>query len=370
MRFTDETGLDKPEPNRGNGTLMLHLLGRCNLTCGHCYMEGAPDRRERLLLADVLAAVSEGPALGVGNLYITGGEPLLYPRLPEILEAASRTGALETTLCTNGTLLTARRAEAFARYGIRINVSIDGEPDYHDRLRGQAGAFAKAARGIRLAVAAGSKVTIVSTITQENLHSLAELVDFAVAVGAETFRVQPLLKLGRGVAIADQRLAPEQVNYLVLALTDLAARHREVLKCSIIGQSLRFLQAHPCAAYVCNGLGCHRRIEKEIKKIVVREDGIILPEVTNLDHRYAIGRLGQAPLGKLVTEYMDRGYGEFDRLCRTAYAEVIPAWTSAIVPWDQIAAERSSCPVDAPRDQELGCGAHACADRPVVMEVA
>ena len=28
--------------------LMLHLTGRCNLECKHCYMEGSPKRKERL----------------------------------------------------------------------------------------------------------------------------------------------------------------------------------------------------------------------------------------------------------------------------------------------------------------------------------
>ena len=358
MQFADEASSDKPGQHRGNGTLMLHLLGRCNLTCAHCYMEGAPQRRERLPLADVLDAVAACPALGVGNLYLTGGEPLLYPRLFQLLERASAMPALRTTLCTNGTLLSERRAQALARFGIQINVSIDGEAAYHDFLRGKPQAFAAAARGIRAATDAGAKVTIVATITQDNLHSLPALADFAVACAAGTLRVQPLLRLGRGVEIADRRLTPVQVDRLVLELSDLAARHRPVLHCSIIGQSLRLLQAHPCAAYVCNGLGCHRRIAREIKKIVVREDGTILPEMTNLDHRYAIGTLGEAPFGTLVERFMDDGYDAFDRLCRTVYAEVIPTWPAAIVPWDQLVAERSCTfhPGHEPQDLGTGCG--------------
>jgi hypothetical protein len=33
-------------PKVASGTLMLHLLGRCNLSCVHCYMEGGPTREE------------------------------------------------------------------------------------------------------------------------------------------------------------------------------------------------------------------------------------------------------------------------------------------------------------------------------------
>jgi hypothetical protein len=42
-----------------------------------------------------------------------------------------------------------------------------------------------------------------------------------------------------------------------------------------------------------------------------------------------------------VADYFDAGYDDFDRLCRSAYDEVIPTWESAVVPWDQILAERS-----------------------------
>jgi MoaA/NifB/PqqE/SkfB family radical SAM enzyme len=325
----------------GGGTLMLHLLGRCNLVCRHCYMEGAPNRPERLPLQDVVNAISECPALGINTLYITGGEPLLYPGLKQLLAAASNVGGLQITVCTNATLLTQRRAELLGALGVRVNVSVDGEPEFHDYFRDKPGAFAASERGVNAAVAAGSKVTIVSTISQGNLHSVPALVDWAISCRVETFRVQPLLKLGRGDAIADQRLTPEQTDLLILQISDLANRHRSVLRCGLIGLSRRYLQAHPCGAYVCNGAGCHRRVAKEIKKIVVREDGTVLPEITNLSHEYALGKLGEAPLGTLVDRFFCDGYDRFDQLCRMTYAEIIPDWPAAIVPWDQIVAERS-----------------------------
>src|SRR5690348_9368019 len=110
--------------NAGSGTLMLHLLGRCNLRCDHCYMEGAPERTERLKLGPVLDAIGECATIGVGSLFVTGGEPLLYPELKAVLEAAARVRGLVTTLCTNGTRLTRPFAGWLAERGIRLNISI------------------------------------------------------------------------------------------------------------------------------------------------------------------------------------------------------------------------------------------------------
>jgi len=105
-------------------------------------------------------------------------------------------------------------------------------------------------------------------------------------------------------------------------------------------------------------------MEKEIKKLVIREDGAILPEVTNLSHAFALGHLGDAPLTQLVAHYFEDGYEQFDQLCRTAYADILPTWEAAVVPWDQIIADRSHtwCAMDRPATTlaRTGCGTRGC----------
>jgi len=109
----------------------------------------------------------------------------------------------------------------------------------------------------------------------------------------------------------------------------------------VVGASRKFLLAHPCGAFVCKGTGCHRGIPKEIKKLVVREDGTVLPEVPNLSYEFALGNIRDGPLSTLVHRYFCDGYDKFDTLCRTTYNEVLPTWDCVVVPWEQILAERS-----------------------------
>ena len=357
MEMTTETGDSR------SATLMLHLLGRCNLTCQHCYMEGAPERRERLPLNLVLSAVGECADLGIRTLYLTGGEPLLYPGLDAVLRAAAGVPALEITVCTNGTLVTERWAALLHEARAKVNISVDGDPEFHDRFRNLPGAFRSSERGIRRLVEQGVAVTIIATISRGNLDRLASMAEWAANTGAVQFRAQPLLKLGRGEEITDQCLTRVEMNRLLLHLTDMANLYRaRGLKCNLVGASRSFLMKHPCGAYVCNGTGCHRHVEQEIKKLVIREDGTILPEVTNLSHEFAIGRIEDGPLIPQVRRYFDEGYRRFDRLCRSAYAEILPQWESEFVPWDQIVAERSH----AWRDQGLveiaaaACGTCSC----------
>jgi MoaA/NifB/PqqE/SkfB family radical SAM enzyme len=328
--------------NHPPGLLMLHLLGRCNLECAHCYMEGSPRRREQLPLELVLRAIGESEQLGIGTIVVTGGEPLLYRGVERVLKAAAAVPGVQTTLCTNGTSLTSRRAAQLREWNIRVNISIDGPPGYHDRFRNLRGAFRASERGVQAAIAAGLPVTIISSISQANLDAVDFLVDWAATLGADQFLVQPLLTLGRGTELAGQCLTFAQLNRLILHLTDLANQPRNGnLRCQVIGARKKFLLAHPCGAFVCNGAGCHRGVVKEIKKLVVREDGMILPEVPTLSHRYALGNIREGSLAQLVSRYFERGYDEFDRLCRAAYAEVLPVWDCVIVPWEQILSERS-----------------------------
>jgi MoaA/NifB/PqqE/SkfB family radical SAM enzyme len=221
MEFSDESG-----SAGGSATLVLHLLGRCNLRCLHCYMDGSPTRRELLPVDLVLEAIAECQVLDFGNLYLTGGEPLLYRELDRVIEAAAQIKGLEVTLCTNAMLVKARHVALLRDARVRVNVSIDGDEAFHDHFRNLHGAFRETERGVRRLVEAGIPVTIVTTISQGNLPQLSSLAEWAAQVGAVMFRVQPLLKLGRGFEIADQRLTVAQTNRLVLELSDLANRYR------------------------------------------------------------------------------------------------------------------------------------------------
>lgn len=322
--------------------LMLHLLGRCNLECAHCYMEGSPRRQERLPLDAVLRVVRECPALGVGSISLTGGEPLLYPALDRVIESVAEVPGLKITLCTNGTLLTSRRAARFRKAAMRVNVSIDGPPEFHDRFRKSPGAFAASESGVRAAVGCDIPVTIISSISRANLDAVEFLVDWAARVGANQFFAQPLLDLGRGKQIADQCLSFDEMNRLILRLSDLANRpaYRHV-RCQVIGAKKKFLLDHPCGAFVRNGINCHRGVSKEIRKLVIRENGTVLPEVPNLHPRFALGNIREGSLADLIDRFFEHGYDEFDRLCRVAYSNVLPSWDCVIVPWEQILSARS-----------------------------
>jgi cyclic pyranopterin phosphate synthase len=109
--------------------LRLSVTDRCNLRCRYCMpAEGlAWLPREELLTVDELVRLA-GVAvrLGVTNIRVTGGEPLLRPQLPEIIGGlAGLRPRPRLALTTNGIGLD-RLAAPLAAAGLdRVNVSLD-----------------------------------------------------------------------------------------------------------------------------------------------------------------------------------------------------------------------------------------------------
>jgi cyclic pyranopterin phosphate synthase len=111
------------------GDLRVSVTDRCNFRCQYCMpAEGLPwlERAEILTFEEITRIVSLLGRMGVHDVRLTGGEPLLrrdFPRLAAMLAATEDVHDLSVT--TNGFLLE-RDAEALVGAGInRFNVSID-----------------------------------------------------------------------------------------------------------------------------------------------------------------------------------------------------------------------------------------------------
>jgi cyclic pyranopterin phosphate synthase len=124
---------------RTHRSLRLSVTDRCNLRCRYCMpaegMEWLP--REDLLSYEELERVVRLLAgLGVSDLRVTGGEPLVRAQLPHLIaRLVAVPGIREVSLTTNGVLL-ARAIDDLVAAGLgRVNVSIDSlDPDRFERI--------------------------------------------------------------------------------------------------------------------------------------------------------------------------------------------------------------------------------------------
>ncbi|MBM3390841.1 MAG: radical SAM protein [Betaproteobacteria bacterium] len=225
-----------------------NLTRVCNLACGHCYLDAVQRRREatdELTTDEALRVVEEIGTLAPGAmLVLTGGEPLLRRDL-DALVAAAAARDLMPVIGTNGTLLDAKRAAALRAAGaVGVGISLDSiTPDFHDRLRGQPGAWEKALAGLRAAREAGLAVQVQTTLFRENLGEIEAIADCAEEIGALALNLFFLVCTGRGVTQTDLAGAEYEA-----ALARIAA-----LQKGRVGLMIRAR----CAPYVRRMLGLH-----------------------------------------------------------------------------------------------------------------
>jgi MoaA/NifB/PqqE/SkfB family radical SAM enzyme len=130
--------------------LQIEPTTRCNFTCGFCC--GRSMTQSDLDFAAFERAVARFP--GLRHLELQGeGEPLLHPRLFDMI-AAARARGIVVSLITNGSLLTAEAAAGLTRGGVeKISISIESaDPDRFRAIRG--GKLEKVIEGVARLVAA------------------------------------------------------------------------------------------------------------------------------------------------------------------------------------------------------------------------
>jgi cyclic pyranopterin phosphate synthase len=111
------------------GDLRVSVTDRCNFRCQYCMpAEGLPwlERAEILTFEEITRLVGLLAEMGVHDVRLTGGEPLVRKQFPRLAQMLAEIDAVhDLSVTTNGFLLE-RDAEALVRAGInRFNVSID-----------------------------------------------------------------------------------------------------------------------------------------------------------------------------------------------------------------------------------------------------
>jgi MoaA/NifB/PqqE/SkfB family radical SAM enzyme len=180
----------------------------CNIRCSYCYQGLEKDAR-RMTVAHVKGLASEARRLGARQIYFTGGEPLLYPELFEVLEHAAALGYEEVALVSNATLLT--REVCRRLYDLRVNVCVGvytSNPDLGRIM--YPGSFERSLEGIEnlLEQGYGDKdrlVAITLTAMADNVDTLLEQYDWILKKGLTYGGFHPVVPSG----CADLRALPE-----------------------------------------------------------------------------------------------------------------------------------------------------------------
>ena len=114
---------------RVHSDLRISLTDHCNIRCFYCMPEAGAEYapvRSQLTFEQILRFVSAAVPLGIDKIRLTGGEPLLRPKLPLLVEQlAVQKGIRDLALTTNAVLL-ANHAKSLFDAGLRrLNIHLD-----------------------------------------------------------------------------------------------------------------------------------------------------------------------------------------------------------------------------------------------------
>ena len=181
-------------------TLLAELTHRCPLHCPYCSNPLDLIRAERELSTDDWKRVfTQARALGVLQLGLSGGEPLVRKDLEE-LAAHARGLGLYTTLVTSGLGLTRARAERLRDAGLEhIQISIQDSDDASaERIAGVSSVKQKRA-AIALVRELGFAFSINVVLHRANLDRLESIIDLAAELGADRLELANTQYYGWGL---------------------------------------------------------------------------------------------------------------------------------------------------------------------------
>jgi len=170
--------------------LMLEPTHQCNLACAGCgrIQEYRNSLGESLTLEQCLESVEE---CGAPVVTVTGGEPLLYSPVFELLQELVHRRK-HIYLCTNAILLEKALPKLPRSKRLTLSVHVDGLAETHDRHLGRPGLFNLALRAIKAAKQQGFRVCTNTTIFKEtDVQEIESLFAQLTQIGVDGILVSP-----------------------------------------------------------------------------------------------------------------------------------------------------------------------------------
>ncbi len=138
-------------------------------------------KSQRLGFDEIETVARAAVGLGVEKLRLTGGEPLLEKKLPQLVERLAAIEGIKDLALTTNAMLLGKAARPLASAGLnRITISLDSlDPEVFARMSGGRGDLATVLGGISAAEKAGLKPVKINAVIQKgvNDHTVLSLLE-------------------------------------------------------------------------------------------------------------------------------------------------------------------------------------------------
>lgn len=190
----------------------LELTRACNLKCIHCLNNSGIKQKDELTKEDLLKLIKNFSSHGVQEIRFTGGEPLLFNGIYDLIRFATEEGIC-TSLGTNGTLITKEVAKKLKESGLKkVVVSIDGNKKTHDKIRGKKN-YQKAMNGLKYLKQNDINVRVNSVIMKSNMEDVIKLAK-KMSRKKITIFIRRFISSGRGKHLENNMLNKKDYDYV------------------------------------------------------------------------------------------------------------------------------------------------------------
>lgn len=116
-----------PQKNLASGTLRIVLTTKCNFMCRYCFAEGEENREFREVDIEKLKRILKiSKEFGINKVKLTGGEPLLYSKIEELLKYCRDINMPYIDLTTNISMLNKEKIKLLNKYKVNaLTLSLD-----------------------------------------------------------------------------------------------------------------------------------------------------------------------------------------------------------------------------------------------------
>lgn len=170
--------------------IFLFLTSLCNLRCDMCDIWKLGEYGPSLNV--ITRILEEAKELGAGEVSLGGGEPFMRDDILEVIEYAHNLGYIIKCV-TNATLLNEKLVTSLSHYMDRITISLEGQEDCHDSIRGK-GTYQKAIAAIKMLREKKFLVSLIMVVSKHSYHYMKELVDVAKERDIFSIGYQPFTK--------------------------------------------------------------------------------------------------------------------------------------------------------------------------------
>jgi Fe-coproporphyrin III synthase len=283
----------------------------------------------------LLRAIEDAAREGYDGLAVSGGEPLIYAGLAQLLGLAKSLGMV-TAITTNGMLLTRRRVSELAEIVDLVAVSIDGTPESHVRMRRHPRAFAAMADKLADLRAAGVPFGMLFTLTQFNVHELSWVADFAEQAGAILLQIHALHDAGAARtnlvgAAPDDR----EMMFAVLEALRLGTEHSGRIAIHVDVAHRDDLLDNPGDVFAAGVPGDPDLLSLAdlVRPLVIEASGRVSPLLHGFHSEFELGCLYHQPLSELGRVWRRERCSAFYEHCRQAWQDLTMPEAPSLSNW-------------------------------------